>query len=358
MAIEEDDDEFFDAQIDHQELRKAISNIIGGIVKSSSEEKKALLSKISNTVDEIDIYELKLVINSQGLEKAINKELFTKLIEEALEDLTPESVNSKIIEEALKSVNQQAISNVINNNKGPLDNLVNYFKSASANEKIGMASTGIVLGVAFSPLIVLATLIALVAIGARYVGIGIGKAGEKIKEGAIDAGKAVRGSYKDLIDKLPTIQARENNFDRLRSELLTGIADDSKLKEGQSVENAKNQNKIVEMLQNQKQKSAIQKLVEDGDIKEFSEKDMERLLRKGFSTYREDMEKPQDKKEPEKKDFSTLMDEFQSAIMKFGNDDIEKVIEKVNEKAQKIEPSPKLDSSSSERFSGEEKGVN
>ncbi|WP_265033538.1 hypothetical protein [Wolbachia endosymbiont (group A) of Sicus ferrugineus] len=62
MALEEDDDEFFDAQIDHQELRKAISNIIEGIVKSSSEEKKALLSKISNTVNEIDIYELKLVI--------------------------------------------------------------------------------------------------------------------------------------------------------------------------------------------------------------------------------------------------------------------------------------------------------
>lgn len=42
MALEEDDDEFFEAQIDHQELRKAISNIIGGIVKSSSEEKSII----------------------------------------------------------------------------------------------------------------------------------------------------------------------------------------------------------------------------------------------------------------------------------------------------------------------------
>jgi hypothetical protein len=63
------------------------------------------LSKISNTVDEIDIYELKLVISSQGLEKATNKELFIKLIEEVLKGLTSKTVDSKIIEEALKSVN-------------------------------------------------------------------------------------------------------------------------------------------------------------------------------------------------------------------------------------------------------------
>lgn len=94
------------------------------------------MSKISNTVDEIDIYKLKLVINSQGLEKAINKELFTKLIEEALENLMPENVGPEIIKKALKSVEREAISNIINNNKGPLDNLVNYFKSASANEKL------------------------------------------------------------------------------------------------------------------------------------------------------------------------------------------------------------------------------
>lgn len=184
--------------------------------------------------------------------------------------------------------------------------------------------------------------------------IGVGK---DVKTLHIEAGKVVKSFVKNIIDKLPTIQARESNFDRLLRELLTGIADDSKLKEGQSVENAKNQNKIVEMLQNQKQKSAIQKLVEDGDIKEFSEKDMERLLQKGLSTHREDMEKPQDKKEPEKKDFSTLMDEFQSAIMKFGNDDIEKVIEKVNKKVQEMRPSPEVKNPSSERVNEEGKGV-
>ncbi|WP_264330636.1 hypothetical protein [Wolbachia endosymbiont (group B) of Erebia ligea] len=352
VALEEDDDEFFDAQIDHQELRKAISNIIGGIVKSSSEEKKALLSKISNTVDEIDIYELKLVINSQGLEKAINKELFTKLIEEALEDLTPESVNSKIIEEALKSVNQQAISNVINNNKGPLDNLVNYFKSASANEKIGMASTGIVLGVAFSPLIVLATLIALVAIGALYVGIGIGKAGEKIKEGAIDAGKAVRGSYKDLIDKLPTIQARENNFDKFKNDLserIIAISTAQKREEAgedETKNNLSNMLEVVKMLQNEVQQSAIKKLVEEGVIKNFSKDDMTRLLKKGLSTHLDDQEALDD-----------LIYKFQPEIMAIGNGKIEDVEQKVNEKAQKIEPSPKLDSSSAERVSEEGKGM-
>lgn len=84
----------------------------------------------------MNLKDLGLAINDQGLQKEVNKELFIKFIEEALEGLTSENVDSKIIEEALKSVNQQAISNVINNNKGPLDNLVNYFKSASANKKL------------------------------------------------------------------------------------------------------------------------------------------------------------------------------------------------------------------------------
>ncbi|XCA33690.1 MAG: hypothetical protein ABS808_02555 [Wolbachia endosymbiont of Polyergus mexicanus] len=334
MALEGDDDEFFDAQIDHQELRKAISNIIEGIVKSSSEEKKALLSKISNTVDEIDIYELKLVISSQGLEKATNKELFIKLIEEALKGLTSENVDSKIIEEALKSVNQQAISNVINNNKGPLDNLVNYFKSASANKKIGIASTGIVLGVAFSPLIVLATLIALVAIGARYVGIGIGKAGEKIKEGAIEAGKAVKSSYKDLIDKLPEVQRRENNFEKLISNLMEKNLEAD---EGERTM-LSNEIKIIKMLQNQEQLAAIGQLI--GEDKAGL---LNNLMSKGTSTHEEDMEKLVD-----------FMSEFQPAIMAIGSD-IKEVEQKVNEKVQEIKPDSQLGSSSAERVS--EKGI-
>ncbi|QCB63053.1 hypothetical protein EJB00_05925 [Wolbachia endosymbiont of Drosophila mauritiana] len=335
---------FFD--IDYPELKKAISDIIESIVQFSQEEKRKLFEALSEQVKGMNLKDLGLAINDQGLQKEVNKELFIRFIEEGLKGLTPESVNSKIIEGALKSVNQQAIGNVINNNKGPLDNLVNYFKSASANEKIGMASAVMVLGAAFSPLIVLATLIALVAIGGRYVGIGIGKAGEKIKEGAIEAGKAVKSSYKDLIDKLPTIQARENNFDRLRSELLAGIADDSKLKAGQSMEEAKNQNKIVEMLRNEGQQSAIQELVKNGTIENFSEADMIRLLEKGLSTHLDD-----------KKPFDDLIDQFQPAIMAIGEGKIEKVEEKVNEKAQKMKPSPEVKNPNLEQVSEEGKEV-
>ncbi|WP_264730334.1 hypothetical protein [Wolbachia endosymbiont (group B) of Episyrphus balteatus] len=347
MALEEDDDEFFDAQIDHQELRKAISNIIGGIVKSSSEEKKALLSKISDTVDKIDIYELKLVINSQGLEKAINKELFTKFIEEALENLMPEDVVPEIIEKALQSVEREAISNIINNNKGPLDNLVNYFKSASANEKIGMASAVMVLGAAFSPLIVLATLIALVAIGARYVGIGIGKAGEKIKEGAIDAGKAVKSSYKDLIDKLPIIQARENNFDKFKNDLSGRIIeiDTAQKREGigedETKNNLSNNLKMVKMLQNKEQLMAIKELIKDGTIKKFSEDDMSKLLEKGTSTHLDDQ-----------KPFDDLIDKLQSAIMPIGNNKIEEVEKIVDDKVKGMKPSPEVKNPSSEQVDG------
>jgi len=246
---------FFDT--DYPELRKAISDIIESIAQSSQEGKKELFTTLSEQVKGMNLKDLGLAVNDQGLQKEVNKELFIKLIEEALKGLTSENVDSKIIEEALKSVNQQAISNVINNNKGPLDNLVNYFKSASANKKIGIASAGIVLGVAFSPLIVLATLIALVAIGARYVGIGIVKAGEKIKEGAIEAGKAVKSSYKDLIDKLPTVQARENNFEKLISNLMEkNLEADERERTMLS-----NEIKTIKMLQNQEQLAAIGQLI-------------------------------------------------------------------------------------------------
>lgn len=315
---------FFDT--DYPELRKAISDIIESIAQSPQEEKGKLFEALSEQVRGMNLKDLGLAINDQGLQKEVNKELFIKLIEEALKGLTSENVDSKIIEEALKSVNQQAISNVINNNKGPLDNLVNYFKSASANKKIGIASTGIVLGVAFSPLIVLATLIALVAIGARYVGIGIGKAGEKIKEGAIEAGKAVKSSYKDLIDKLPTIQARENNEE-------TG--------EDETKNNLSNMLEVVKMLQNKEQLMAIKELVKDGTIQNFSEDDMSRLLEKGLSTHLDDQEALDD-----------LINKFQPAIMAIGSD-IKEVEQKVNEKAQEMKPYSQVDSPSPERVSGE-----
>ncbi|WP_353284729.1 hypothetical protein [Wolbachia endosymbiont (group A) of Lasioglossum fulvicorne] len=245
---------FFDT--DYPELRKAISDIIESIAQSSQEGKKELFTTLSEQVKGMNLKDLGLAINDQGLQKEVNKELFIKFIEEALENSKPENIEPKIIEEALQSVNQQAISNVINNNKGPLDNLVNYFKSASANEKIGIASAGIVLGVAFSPLIVLATLIALVAIGARYVGIGIGRAGEKIKEGAIEAGKAVKSSYKDLIDRLPEVQRRENNFEKLISNLMEKNLEAD---EGERTM-LSNKIKIIKMLQNQEQLAVIGQL--------------------------------------------------------------------------------------------------
>nr|WP_253309819.1 hypothetical protein [Rickettsia endosymbiont of Ceutorhynchus assimilis] len=324
--------EFFDNETDYQELRKAVSDIIEIIAQSPQEEKGKLFEALSEQVKGMNLEGLSLAINDQGLQKEVNKELFIKLIEEALKGLTSENVDSKIIEEALKSVNQQAISNVINNNKGPLDNLVNYFKSASANKKIGIASTGIVLGVAFSPLIVLATLIALVAIGARYVGIGIGKAGEKIKEGAIEAGKAVKSSYKDLIDKLPEVQRRENNFEKLISNLMEKNLEAD---EGERTM-LSNEIKIIKMLQNQEQLAAIGQLI--GEDKAGL---LNNLMSKGTSTHEEDMEKLVD-----------FMSEFQPAIMAIGSD-IKEVEQKVNEKAQEIKPDSQLGSSSAERVSEE-----
>nr|WP_265024187.1 hypothetical protein [Wolbachia endosymbiont (group A) of Epagoge grotiana] len=303
---------FFDT--DYPELRKAISDIIESIAQSSQEGKKELFTTLSEQVKGMNLKDLGLAINDQGLQKEVNKELFIKLIEEALKDLTSENVDSKIIEEALKSVNQQAISNVINNNKGPLDNLVNYFKSASANKKIGIASAVMVLGAAFSPLIVLATLIALVAIGARYVGIGRVKAGEKIKEGAIDAGKAVKSLSKNLGDKLPEVGPKKDNFSKLYNSLAQEIIGYNMSEEGEKIKNAQSKAKVIGMLQNEGQRSAIQELVKNGTIQNFSEDDMKKLREKGTSTY-----------ESDKEALEELMEKFQSKIMAIGEGKIEEV---------------------------------
>ncbi|WP_265023509.1 hypothetical protein [Wolbachia endosymbiont (group A) of Epistrophe grossularia] len=330
---------FFDT--DYPELRKAISDIIESIAQSSQEGKKELFTTLSEQVKGMNLKDLGLAINDQGLQKEVNKELFIKFIEKALENSKSEDIEPKIIEEALQSVNQQAISNVINNNKGPLDNLVNYFKSASANEKIGIASAGMVLGVAFSPLIVLATLIALVAIGTRYVGIGIGKAGEKIKEGAIDAGKAVKSLSKNLGDKLPEVGPKKDNFSKLYNSLALEIIGYNMSEEGEKIKNAQSKAKVIGMLQNEGQRSAIQELVKNGTIQNFSEDDMKKLREKGTSTY-----------ESDKKALEELMEKFQSKIMAIGEGKIEEVEKMVNDKVNQMKsPVPQLDSPSSEQAS-------
>lgn len=207
-----------------------------------------------------------------------------------------------------------------------------------------------VLGAAFSPLIVLATLIALVAIGARYVGIGIGKAGEKIKEGAIEAGKEVKSSYKDLIDKLPKFVRRNNNFDQFKKDLYERIIEIDEVQKREVIgeddetkNDISNKLEIVKMLYNKEQLMSIKELVKNGIIKNFSEADMSRLLEKGFSTHLDDQ-----------KPFDDLIDQFQLAIMAIGEREIKKVEEIIDKKVQEMDPNSEIDSPHSERASTEE----
>ncbi|WP_265031201.1 glycine zipper family protein [Wolbachia endosymbiont (group A) of Tiphia femorata] len=203
----------------------------------------------------------------------------------------------------------------------------------------GLLTIGGVTGALMGSGIALAGFVALVAIAA--IGYAIYQHRGEIKEGAIEAGKAVKSFVKNVIDKLPTIQARENNFDRLYRNLLVGIADNSKLKAEQSVEDAQNEKKIVEMLQNEGQRSAIQELVKNGTIQNFSKDDMSRLLEKGLSTHLDDQ-----------KALEELMEKFQSKIMAIGEGKIEEVEKMVNDKVNQMKsPVPQLDSPSSEQAS-------
>lgn len=202
----------------------------------------------------------------------------------------------------------------------------------------GLLTIGGVTGALMGGGIALAGFVALVAIAA--IGYAIYQHRGEIKEGAIEAGKAVKSFVKNVIDKLPTIQDRNKNFYKLHQELsqlaLQTGTEDNKIK------NIQDKAKVIEMLQNEEQQSAIKKLVEEEVIQNFSKEDMKKLVEKGNSTHEEDM-----------KVLDDLINKFQPAIMAIGSD-IKEVEQKVNEKAQKVEPSSQIDSPSPEQASTEE----
>ncbi|WP_353269736.1 glycine zipper family protein [Wolbachia endosymbiont (group A) of Myopa testacea] len=196
----------------------------------------------------------------------------------------------------------------------------------------GLLTIGGVTGALMGGGIALAGFVALVAIAA--IGYAIYQHRGEIKEGAIEAGKAVKSFVKNVIDKLPTIQDRNKNFYKLHQELsqlaLQTGTEDNKIK------NIQDKAKVIEMLQNQEQLAAIGQLI--GEDKAGL---LNNLMSKGTSTHEEDMEKLVD-----------FMSEFQPAIMAIGSE-IKEVEQKVNEKAQEIKPDSQLGSSSAERVSEE-----
>ncbi|OCA06590.1 hypothetical protein [Wolbachia endosymbiont of Trichogramma pretiosum] len=99
--------------------------------------------------------------------------------------------------------------------------------------------------------------VALVAIAA--IGYAIYQHRGEIKEGAIEPGKAVKSFVNDVIDKLTTIQARENNVGKLISN-LTKLGLKANEEERTTLDNKV---KIIEMLQNKEQLMAIKELVKD-----------------------------------------------------------------------------------------------
>ncbi|MGL9702720.1 hypothetical protein [Wolbachia endosymbiont of Cimex lectularius] len=170
---------------------------------------------------------------------------------------------------------------------------------------------------------------ALVAIVA--IGYAIYQSRGETKEGAESLGKAIKSFVKDLIDKLPTVQARENNFAKLKNDLLEQYPKST----GEEQTTLNNKIEIIKMLQSEGQRSAIKELIKDGTIQNFSEDEMKRLIEKGDSTHVEDMKK-----------LKGFMDDFLPKIMAIGEGKIEEVEEKVNEKVKEMKPPSAIDNPS------------
>ncbi|CAH2209378.1 hypothetical protein C1A_382 [Wolbachia endosymbiont of Culex quinquefasciatus JHB] len=163
----------------------------------------------------------------------------------------------------------------------------------------------------------------------------------KVKKGAIKCGKAVKSFVKDVIDELTW---EKINFSRLEKEFIDDMVYPENAEKSKE---AQNKIRIIKMLKNEEQRSAIQELVKNGNIQNFSEADMIRLLEKGLSTHEEDMQK-----------LLNLMEDFLPAIMDSGNNKIEKVEKIVGDKVKQMEPNSEVKNPSSERVSEERKGVN
>ncbi|WP_264682845.1 MULTISPECIES: hypothetical protein [unclassified Wolbachia] len=185
---------------------------------------------------------------------------------------------------------------------------------------------------------------ALFAIAA--IGYAIYQDRSEIKEGAVEAGKAVKSFVKDVIDKLPTIQARENNFDKFKNNLYERIIETDTVQTQEGIKNNLSNNlKMVRMLQNKEQLMAIKELIKDRTIKNFSEDDMNKLLEKGLSTH-----------ESDEQSLKELMEKFQPAIMAIVSE-IEEVERKVNDKVNTVKPGPEVKNPSAEQVNGEDRGV-
>ncbi|WP_265041848.1 glycine zipper family protein [Wolbachia endosymbiont (group B) of Melanostoma mellinum] len=81
----------------------------------------------------------------------------------------------------------------------------------------------------------------------------VGKGTSKAVQGIVESGKEVKSFVKNVIDKLPTIQARENNFEKLISNLMEKNLEADEGKRTM----LSNEIKIIKMLQNQEQQSCI-----------------------------------------------------------------------------------------------------
>jgi hypothetical protein len=283
------------------------------------------------------VKELQKLLKDDGSFKNLDEE-FNKL---SVGDVTELLKNNKevldgIVEHFTKNKKDLEIlleqANKVKGMERKLEALGNRLLALGIINTVAIALIGSTMGGVTGALVCgLAGLVALVVIGCaiyQYRG--------KIKEGAESLGKAVKSFMKDLIDKLPTVQARENNFSKLRENLLQDIAGYDASKESEKIKDAQNKVKVIEMLQDEGQQWAIKELIKGGTIQNFSEDEMKRLIKKGFSTHETDKEK-----------LEKLMDDFLPKIMAIGSD-IKEVEKKVNEKAYEAVPPSKMETTSSE----------
>ncbi len=325
--------------VDSDQLIEAVVKYIG--------ERKDLVDKLEGLLAGHNFKKEGEVFNESAIERVSellkgnkdNKDLLSGAINIALEHLEQDKNNLKmLLEQANKVKGMEEKLEALGSRLLTQGVIGGAAFTTLTGALIGSLTIGGVAGALIVGGAALAGFVALVAVAA--IAYAIYEHRGEIKEGVIKLGQAIKSILKDLIDGIPTVQERENNFKKLKNNLMEQHYKNANEEEKTTLGN---KIKIVEMLQDKDQRSAIEELVKNKDIKDFSEKDLERLVGKGNSTHEGDM-----------KALKELMDELLPKIMAIGENDIKKVELKIDEKVKEMKPDSKVDGPSSEPASKEE----
>ncbi|WP_425384281.1 hypothetical protein [Wolbachia endosymbiont (group B) of Eupithecia inturbata] len=255
-------------------LTQGVLEIIQGS-KKLQEEAKNFLDKNKDLKD-LDLTEegsVILLLSSRKSEEflaAMSKGLSE---EEKFKKLAEQVGKNRVMEEKLEALGNQLLAQGVISGAA----VTTLTGALAGTLAIGGVTGALIVGgaafVGFMALVAIAAIGYAIYQNRSEIKESVGKGTSKAVQGIVESGKEVKSFVKNVIDKLPTIQARESNFDKFKNDLSGRIIeiDTAQKREGigedETKNNLSNNLKMVKMLQNKEQLMAIKELIKDCKLK-------------------------------------------------------------------------------------------